>query len=70
MAAKATSSGERLGNVHIQYGILQGDSLSPILSVICMIQLTLIFRKVAACYKWNDKEFKLTHLPFMDDLKL
>ena len=35
-----------------------------------MIPLTLILRKVTACYEWDDKEFKVNHLSFMDDLKL
>ena len=65
-----TSSGERLGDVHIKRGIFQGDSLSPLLFTICMIPLTLILRKVTACYEWGDKEFKVNHLLFMDDLKL
>ena len=28
------------------------------------------FRKVKASYEWGRKEFKLSHLLFMDDLKL
>ena len=35
-----------------------------------MIPLTLILRKVTACYEWGDKEFKVNHLLFMDGLKL
>ena len=62
-----TSSGERLGDVHIKRGIFQGDSLSPLSFIICMIPLTLILRKVTACYEWGDKEFKVNHLLFMDD---
>ncbi len=65
-----TSAGERLGDVHIQRGIFQGDSLSPLLFVLCLIPLTLILRKVAAFYEWGDKEFRVNHLLFMDDLKL
>ena len=65
-----TSSGESLGDVHIQRGIFQGDSLSPLLFVLCMIPLTLTLRKVAASYEWGNKEFRINHLLFMDDLKL
>ncbi|XP_063595812.1 uncharacterized protein LOC134772704 [Penaeus indicus] len=65
-----TSSGESLGDVHIHRGIFQGDSLSPLLFVLCMIPLTLILRKVAASYEWGNKEFRINHLLFMDDLKL
>ena len=65
-----TSSGESLGDVDIQRGIFQGDSLSPLLFVLCMIPLTLTLRKVAASYEWGNKEFRINHLLFMDDLKL
>ena len=65
-----TSMGESLGDVSIKRGIFQGDSLSPLLFVLCMVPLTLILRKTKACYKWGNKEFKINHLLFMDDLKL
>ena len=44
-----TSCGEILGTVNIRRGIFQGNSLSPLLFVICMIPLTEILRKV----KWD-----------------
>ena len=56
--------------MQIKRGIFQEDSLSPLLFIICMIPLTLILRKVTACYEWGDKESKVNHLLFMDDLKL
>jgi hypothetical protein len=37
-----TSSGESLGNVNIRRGIFQGDSLSPLIFLMCMIPLSLI----------------------------
>ena len=45
-----TSAGERLGVIHIRRGIFQGDSLSPLLFVSCMIPLTLILRISTAGY--------------------
>ena len=51
-------------------GIFQGDSLSPLLFALSMIPLSLVLRKVNACYEWEKKEYKLNHLLFMDDLKL
>ena len=63
-----TSSGERLGVIHIRRGIFQRDSLSPLLFVLCMIELTLILRKSTAGYDLV-KEFKVNHLLFMDDLR-
>ena len=64
-----TSSGDFLGNVNIKRGIFQGDSLSPLLFVICMIPLSRILRKVKVCYTLKNGE-RLNHLLFMDDLKL
>ena len=65
-----TASGEYLDDVEVKRGIFHGDSLSPILFVLSMILLSLILAKVNASYDWNGKEYKLSHLLFMDDLKL
>ena len=65
-----TSNGEDLGTDDVKRGIFQGDSLSPLLFVLSMIPLSLVLRKVNACYEWGKKEYKLNHLLFMDDLKL
>ena len=35
-----------------------------------MIPVSLVLRKVTACYEWGKKEYKINHLFFMDDLKL
>ena len=56
--------------VDVNTGIFQGDSLSPLIFVTCMIPLSLLLKKVKASYEWGWKEFKLNHLLFMDDLKL
>ena len=40
------------------------------LFVLSMVLLSLIVKKVKACYKWGKKEYKLNHLLFMDDLKV
>lgn len=65
-----TSNGSELCEIDVKRGIFQGDSLSPLLFVVCMIPLSLILRKVNASYEWGKKEFKINHLLFMDDLKL
>ena len=65
-----TSNGSDLCKVDVNRGIFQGDSLSPLIFIICMIPLSPLLRKVKASYEWSRKEFKLNHLLFMDDLKL
>uniref|UniRef100_A0A1X7SMI5 Reverse transcriptase domain-containing protein n=1 Tax=Amphimedon queenslandica TaxID=400682 RepID=A0A1X7SMI5_AMPQE len=64
------AGGEVLGDVRIKRGIFQGDSLSPLLFVICMIPLTLVLRENEAGYELKDGGGKVNHLLFMDDLKL
>ena len=64
-----TSCGENLAKVNIRRGIFQGDSLSPLLFVICMILLTHVLRKTKTRYALGGGE-KINHLLFMDDLKL
>ena len=64
-----TSCGEYLANVNIRRGIFQGDSLSPLLFVVCMIPLSQILRKLKSGYTLKSGE-KLNHLLFMDDLKI
>ena len=64
-----TSNGSDLCEDEVNRGIFQGDSLSPLIFVICMIPLSLLLRKVKPSYEWGKKEFKLNHLLFMDDLK-
>ena len=42
----------------------------PLLFMLSIVPLSLILKKVNACYKWGKREYKLNHLLFMDDLKL
>lgn len=65
-----TSSGVSLGNVQIKRGIFQGDSLSPLLFVLCLIPMTLILKETKVYYEMGDKTTRMNHLLFMDDLKL
>ena len=64
-----TSCGESLAKVNIRRAIYQGDSLSPLLFVICMILLTHILCKAKTRYTLGGVE-KNNHLLFIDDLKL
>ena len=63
-----TSCKESLGTVNVRRGLLQGDSLLPLLFIICMIPLTEVLRKVKMGYTLDGA--KINHLFFMDDLKL
>ena len=65
-----TANGEDLREVNVKREIFQGDSLSPSMFVLSMVPLSLILKKVSACYKWGEKEYRVNHLLFMDDLKL
>ena len=40
-----TCNNQSLGRVDIKQGIFQGDSLSPLLFVFCLIPLTVILRE-------------------------
>ena len=64
-----TSSGESLVEFNIRRGICHGDSLSPLLFVICMILLTHVLCKAKVRYTLGGGE-KINHLLLMDDLKL
>ena len=59
-----------LGNVKIRRGIFQGDSLSPLLFVLCLIPLSMVLEKVKAGYELGNNKGTVNHLLFMDDLKL
>ena len=59
-----------LGNVKINRGIYQGDSLSPLLFVIALVPLTAILNSLKSGYKIPQTQTKINHLLYMDDLKL
>ena len=50
-----TSSGKDLGEVYVNRGIFQGDSLSLLLFLLSMILLPLILRKANTSYGWGKK---------------
>ena len=57
-------------NVEIRRGNFLGDSLSPLLFVLCMVPLSLILRKMKFHYEFGDKKTRLNHSVYVDDLKL
>ena len=65
-----TSCGEKLGLVDIRRGIFQGDSLSPLIFVVCMVPLTKILQNAKPGYTCILGDGKINHLFFMDDFKI
>jgi hypothetical protein len=54
----------------IECGIFQGDSLSPLLYCVCLIPLTEQLNRLNTGYEGYTTETKISHLLYMDDLKL
>ena len=65
-----TSGNDKLGEVNIRRGILQGDTLSPLLFVLALIPLTTLLNGLDQDYRMGKNRGKINHLLFMDDLKL
>ena len=55
-------------NINIRRGVFQGDSLSPLLFCISLIPLSLELNSSGYGYKIGTE--RITHLFYMDDLKL
>ena len=64
------SGNSELGEVEIKRGVFEGDSLSPLVFVLALIPLSSALRKAKAAYEFSESKEKITHLLFMDDLKL
>ena len=65
-----TVNGQILGQGRIQRGIFQGDSLSPLFFVAALIPLTIILRQTLLGYQISKNTAKISHLLYIDDLKL
>ena len=57
-----TAYGNSLGSIAIIRGIFQGDGLSPLLFILCMIPLTMILRKAKAGFEFKGRQQKVNHL--------
>ena len=68
--SELTSGDINLGEVNIKRGIFQRDFLSPLLSVVSLVPLTLVLRRTKQGYAFQKSKSRLNHLHFMDDLKL
>ena len=67
---ESISGGINLGEMNINRGIFQGDSLSPLIFVISLIPLTLVLRRMKQRCSFRKSMSKFNHLLFMDELKL
>jgi len=56
--------------IQIRRGIFQGDSLSPLLFCIALFPLTNELNRADCGYQVHGTERKISHLLYMDDLKL
>jgi len=57
-------------DINIKCGIFQGDSLSSVLFCICLIPLTEQLNKLDTGYEEHTTKTKISHLLYMDDLKM
>jgi hypothetical protein len=57
-------------DLEIQRGLFQGDSLSPLLFFISLLLLAKQLNKLNTEYKKHTTKTKISHLFYMDDLKL
>ena len=65
-----TVNDQILGQVRIQRGIFHGDSPSSLLFVAALIPVTIILRQIQLGYQISKNTIKISHLLYMDDLKL
>lgn len=65
-----TCGDEVLGEIGIKRGIFQGDALSPLLFVVCLMPLSYILNNNPTGYEFASNGQRINHLLFMDDLKL
>jgi len=63
-----TLNGKLLGYVNIKRGIFQGDSLSPLLFVMCLFPLSSLLRDLQKGFTIDGTV--ISHLLYLDDLKL
>ncbi|XP_029657731.1 uncharacterized protein LOC115232001 [Octopus sinensis] len=74
-AVKLHMEGRRIGSVKLNRGILQGDSLSPLLFVMVLDPLSRILNSVFPKLEINQEDpnmltYSTNHLLFIDDLKI
>ena len=63
-------SDQYLGDVDIRHGIYQGDSLSPLLFVLALMPVSTLLNETGKGFQIATSLPKLSHLLYLDDLKL
>lgn len=66
--SEITACAETLGELEIKRGIFQGDNLSPLMFVICMIPMSSALSKMKACYIVDN--VKINSLLSMNNFKM
>ena len=56
--------------IFVKRGIFQGDSLSPLLSCISLIPLSKLLNARDQGFELTTESWKITHMLYLDDLKL
>ena len=65
-----TAGGKTLVKVKIQWGIFQGDVLSPLLFLIAIMPLNYILSNCTWDYNFTKSQGKINHFMYMDEIKL
>jgi len=61
-------NGVPLGQVDINCGIFQGDSLSPLLFVLNLAPFSFVLEKTSKGYQFLNSSTVINHLIYMDDI--
>ena len=69
LEVKINEKKERLGPIQLKQGILQGDSFCVRLFTLCLNPIAWWLRSTEGCTYSHNKQEKLTHLLYVEDLK-
>lgn len=64
------SAGKNLAFVSIQRGIFQGDSLSPLVIIICLLLFLVLLKQAKQRYNQTKNQAEKINLLYIDDLTI